>query len=64
MKRSKMKLVEFINPIKNKPIRDICLAALYYQQRYREDSKTQSIGIYLEFENRKKDISFFYIFNS
>ncbi|MGA1863949.1 MAG: DUF4139 domain-containing protein [bacterium] len=25
----------------------------YYQQRYREDSKTQSIGIYLEFENRK-----------
>lgn len=29
-----MKIVEFINPIKKKPIRDICLAALYYQQRY------------------------------
>ncbi len=29
-----MKIVEFINPIKSKPIRDICLAALYYQQRY------------------------------
>ncbi|MGA1840015.1 MAG: DUF4139 domain-containing protein [bacterium] len=25
----------------------------YYQQRYREGTKTQGIGIYLEFENRK-----------
>ena len=34
MNHLKMKIVEFINPIKSNPIRDICLAALYYQQRY------------------------------
>jgi len=29
-----MKIVELLNPLKKKPLRDVCLAALYYQQRY------------------------------
>lgn len=32
-----MKIVEFLNPLKKNPLRDICLAALYYQQRYSQE---------------------------
>jgi hypothetical protein len=34
-----MKIVEFLNPLKKKPLRDICLAALYYQQRYNQEQE-------------------------
>lgn len=34
-----MKIVEFLNPINKKPLRDICLAALYYQQRYNQEQE-------------------------
>jgi len=32
-----MKIVEFLNPLKKKPLRDICLAALYFEQRYNQE---------------------------
>ncbi len=36
-----MTIVEFLHPVKKRPMRDICLAALYFQSRYKqEDSLT------------------------
>lgn len=36
-----MKIVEFLNPLKKKPLKDVCLGALYYQQRYdKEEAMT------------------------